>query len=526
MSSGKAIWNRPSLFSDAPIDVVKRRVLWDVETTFHVYLALKYQINDICPDLYETERQLMFVCADMELYGVKIDITHARKLRAQAVKDLARIKKDLDKLVCPLTITKKKKGIPVSLVVDEFNPGSNIHCPAAFEKLNIPLKYRTKPKKKKKGGVGKTGGGNWSFDEYAMIRYVSKTLASVIRFSGEEGWLASRFYKEVYRVLRKHKLQKKELLPPLILKYRQVQKMISTYYDHLINDCTNVHIDSSGREVGILHCRFNQAEAMTGRFSSSKPNLQNIPRLLGPRECFIPRKGRRNWHLDYEQVEMKFFVHFSKDEKMAKAIAGDIHRSVASEVYNIPEDDITKEQRKRAKGVNFGIIYGQGPKGTAETLTKKGLPTTEAEATRFSNIYHRKFQSVKRTTRELANELKQNGFVTNPFGRRYHVSSRFAYKLLNYMCQGTSADQIKKAMVEIWLWLRSENLKSRIIITVHDELILECPRTEEAYVVMNCLRIMQDLTSFFVPITVSADIVDKRWSQKIDPKTEGFNFAA
>lgn len=502
-------------FSDAPNKIVKRRILWDVETTMLLYKRLKPEVMDICSGLYETERQLMFVCLDMENTGVFIDISKAKELMKQAEKDLKIIGKELNDLICPLTIVKKVKKIPTEVVVNKFNPGSTVcDLPAAFIKMGISLKYRTKPKKGKKGSLKKVGGGNWCFDEYAMIRYVSKPLSQVIRKSGENGWIASKFYSEIHRVLKKYKLHKKELLPPLVLKYRQIQKMISTYYSHLVNDCIDCYTGPDGREYGTLHCNFNQSEAMTGRFSSSKINLQNLPRLLGPRQCFIPRKGRKNFHADYDQVEMKFFVHFAKDKKMAKAIKDDIHLFVAAEVYGIPKEKIIAEQRKRAKSVNFGIIYGQGPAGTAETLTRKGLPTTENESRQFTVRYHKRFPLVKQTTRELKEELLYFGYVTNPFGRRYHIPSRFGYKSLNYMCQGTSADLMKLGMVKIWNWLQENGLKSKIIMTVHDEIVIEVPQVEEKILIPKIIELMEDHNSFFVPMTVSVDVVSKRWSKK------------
>jgi len=501
-------------FRDAPLSLVKDRVRWDTEATLEIFGVLYPRARRICNELYETERHLLFVCLDMESTGVLIDITRARELKAEAQITLDRIKADLDKLICPLTFEKKKKGEMIKVTVDEFNPGSSaLQLPAAFEKLGIPLKYKTKPKKNHKTG-GKTGGGNWAFDEYAMIRYVSEPLVDVIRDSGEEGWPGDKFYRAVRKTVRKHKLNKRELLPPLILKYRQLSKMISTYYDHFINDCLDVHFTPAGIEIGTIHCKFNQSTAMTGRFSSSEVNLQNQPRKLGPRECFITRNGRNHYHFDYDQIEMKMFVHFAEDTKMAEAIKDDIHAHVAAEVYNIPLEEVTSERRKRAKGVNFGIIYGSGPATMAETLTKKGLPTTVAQSTRLVLGYHKKFPSVQRTVRELKQDLKQKGYVTNPFGRRYRIKLKFAYKALNYMCQGTSADQMKKAMVDIWYWLRENNLKSKMILTVHDEIVLEVPPVEERLVLPKVKAIMEDLETYFVPMTVSVEKVAMNWSKK------------
>jgi len=508
-------------FKDAPKKMVKRRCVWDVESTLKLYAFLKPRINKTCASLYETERQLIFVTIDMENTGVMVDITRAKKLRRKALVDLRKIHDDLNRMICPLTVQKKKKGEYVEVTIDDFNPNSSsIQLPAAFNKVGIELKYKTKPKKGRKGG-SKTGGGNWSFDEYAMVRYVSKPLASIIRDSGEEGWETDRWYKALKTAIKKHSLKKRELLPPLILKYRELSKMVSTYYDHIIDDAVKVHKTPSGREIGVLHCNFNQSEAMTGRFSCSKPNLQNIPRILGPRECFIPRVGRKNWHLDYAQVEMRMFCHFSKDKKMAAAIDKDIHLAVACEIYDKAEKKISKEQRKRAKGVNFGIIYGSGAATMSETLTKKGLPTSKMEAATLVASYHRKFPSVRQITNEFKVQLHRDGYVPNPFGRRYHVPTKVGYKLLNYMCQGTSADIMKKAMVEAWLWLRENGFKTKIIMTVHDEIVYEVPPAEAKKVIPKLLEIMEDLKGFFVPITVEAEVAPKRWSAKKKPEEVG-----
>lgn len=518
----KADYSRAPNFTDAPIEVVKKRALWDVETTLQLFFFLYSRIQNNCGALYKTERELMLVCIDMENTGVKVDITRARKLKSDAEKNTERLKKDLQSLVGEIDVERKKKGQPVIEHITEFNAGSNQHLVAAFKKLGIELLYKTEPKKGKRGKKP-SGGGNWAFDEYAMVRYVSKPLALVIREASEEGWPIDKYYSEVWRVMREYKLDRKELLPPLVLKIRETTKMVSTYYDHIIENAVDVEVEPSGREVGILHCSFNQSEAMTGRFSCSDPNLQNMPRILGPRECFIPRWGRRNWHWDYEQVEMKFFAHFAKDPDMAAAIDDDIHLFVASEIYELPKDRVSKEQRKRAKGINFGIIYGAGPPKIAITLTKKGLHTTSQEATVLCVAYHRRFPSIRKTTRELQTEIARVGYVENPLGRRYHIDSRESYKTLNYLCQGTSADTIKKAMVAIWKMLRAGGFKAKMLITVHDELVIEIPPSEEATLAPRIKAIMEDRKTYFVPITVDAEIASKRWSQKEKIEKYGFS---
>lgn len=501
-------------FSDAPLKTVARRAIWDVTSTLLLHRFMYPRVMKTCRQLYETERDLMFVVIDMENTGVEVDISRARALRRDARKHEKQILRDLKALVGDITVTCKKKGLLVQkhVAAEDFLPGSNQHLVGAFEKLGIPLKYKTKPKKKKDGTY--SGGGNWAFDEYAMIRYVSKPLAGIIRESGEDGWKTERFYDEVYDVLAKEGLSKRELLPPLVLKYREVTKLTSTYYNHLIESPVDRYIRADGREVGVLHCNFNQSEARTGRFSCSKPNLQNMPRLLGPRECFIPRRGRRNWFFDYEQVEMKIFCHFAKDDDMARAIEGDIHQFVAAEIYHVPFNDVTKEQRKRAKQINFGIIYGAKPPKIAETLTEKGLPTTPSEAALLCARYHKRFPSIRRLTVDFEKQLIKDGYVTNPFGRRYHISKKKGYTVLNYMCQGTSADLIKQRMVRVWKYLRLAGAKSKMLMQVHDELCIEMPQCEEQRFVPKVKAIMEEPNDYYVPITVDAEYAKHRWSKK------------
>lgn len=515
--------NRPKLvrerghkvgFDDAPCEMVRERALWDVESTLYLFHLLHPRVVDVCADLYETERRLMFVVVDMQLRGVEVDITHAKRLRSRARIAMGRCMTRL-RSILPDTfdVERTRKGERVIETLDraDFKPTSPQHMTSVFNALGIELRYRTKPKKKR--GGGHSGGGNWAFDETAMMKYVSRPLAAILRDSGEEGWTFARFYSAVEHTIIDHGLDEREWLPPLVLKYREVSKMVSTYYDAIINDAVDVRTEPSGREVGVLHCSFNQSEAMTGRFSSSGPNLQNMPRLLGPRECFITRRGRRHIHLDYSQVEMRLFVHFAEDKDMAAAIDDDIHEATARKVYGTPE--VTKEQRKRAKGVNFGIIYGSGAPTMAETLTSKGLPTTAAEAKMLVADYHTAFPSVRRITNKLSGELARHGFIANPFGRRYHIPPKVGYKALNYMCQGTSADIIKRAMVSVWDYIRDNDLTMRIIMTIHDEIVLEVPPSELHHI-GSIMDIMDDTESFFVPITTDAEIVRSRWSSKAD----------
>lgn len=524
-----AEYGRNPNFSDAPLEIIRDRVKWDTKATLLLFTKFWPRVREVCPRLYETERTLMFCCVELENRGVLVDVTKAKMLRKQAQNGLSRIYEELIEIVGPITITKKKKrrrqGVQYTEeyeeTIERWNPGSVMQLEAVWRKMGIELKYKTKPKKNKRGE--KSGGGNWSFDEYAMIRYVSSEMAGIIRESGEEGWDVDKCLEALHGMLP----NREDLIPPLILKYREMSKMISTYYDHIINDSIDAGLLPDGREIGILHCKFNQDGADTGRFSSSEINLQNIPRIMGPRECFIPRPGFNNWHFDYKQVEMKFFVHFAKDEGMAAEIDKDIHVYTGSKIYKVSKKELKKEQRKRAKAVNFGIIYGSGKDTLGETLTKRGLPTTSLESARLLGGYHKEFPLVRKTTADLKRELSRHGYITNPFGRRYHIPTKFGYRALNYMCQGTSADLMKKAMAEVWLWLKQNpELQTQVIMTVHDEIVLEIWKGEEARIIPKVHEIMEDYESFFVPITIDSEVVTEQWSKKYEPAELGFEFAA
>lgn len=498
-------------FRDVPQDILRKRVLWDAKSTLFLFAKFYPVVRSRCPDLYATEQALQFVCIDMERRGVAVDLTHARKLEAECRDWMARILHLLTDLCCPV-VAQYKDGAR-TIEADDFNPGSDRHLIGAFEAVGIPLRYRTKT-------------GRWSFNDYAMLRYVSEPVMAVMRESSEQGWKPERFVQALQDAVREHDLPDRELLPPLILRYRTLGKLASTYYRHMLDNAVDRWKDKRGREYGILHCSFNPTEAKTGRFSSSQPNLQNIPRTLGPRECFVPRPGRHWWAIDYEQIEMKMFAHFAKDQHMADAIAEDIHRAVAARIYKVPLDQVTSEQRKRAKAINFGIIYGAGPGKIAETLTQRGLPTSELETARLCANYHHEFPSVRKLTRELETQLVRHGFVRNPFGRMYHIPPAFAYKALNYECQGTSADLMKARMVAVAQWLKKSGYRTRLVLTVHDELVFEGPPKEAEQVVPTIMGLMEDKTSYIVPITVDVEVVRNRWSRKEKPGALGLRLCA
>ncbi len=265
-----------------------------------------------------------------------------------------------------------------------------------------------------------------------------------------------------------------------VLEYRQLSKLKSTYADGLANYI---------REDGRIHTSFNQTITVTGRLSSTEPNLQNIPmrielgRLI--RKTFLPKPGCVFMDADYSQIELRVLAHMSGDEKLIEAYqqAQDIHRITASQVFHIPFDEVTDLQRRNAKAVNFGIVYGISSFGLSQDLS-----ISKKEAAEYIERYFETYPKIKGFLDGLVEGAKEKGYVTTMFGRRRPVpelmSSNFMQRsfgervAMNAPIQGTAADIIKIAMIRVHDRLLEEHLKSRLIITVHDELLLEVEEDE------------------------------------------------
>ena len=265
-----------------------------------------------------------------------------------------------------------------------------------------------------------------------------------------------------------------------ILEYRQLTKLKSTYADGLVTYI---------REDGRIHTSFNQTITATGRLSSTEPNLQNIPmrielgRLI--RKAFVPKNGYVFLDSDYSQIELRVLAHMSGDEKLIEAYqqAQDIHRITASQVFHIPFDEVTDLQRRNAKAVNFGIVYGISSFGLSQDLS-----ISKKEAAEYIERYFETYPKIKTFLDGLVEQAKQTGYVTTMFGRRRPVpelsSSNFMQRsfgeriAMNSPIQGTAADIIKIAMIRVHDRLLEEGLQSRLILTVHDELLVETAKDE------------------------------------------------
>jgi len=269
-----------------------------------------------------------------------------------------------------------------------------------------------------------------------------------------------------------------------VLEYRMLAKLKSTYCDGLLKV-----IGADGR----IHSTFKQTETRTGRLSSTEPNLQNIPVRsdLGRelRSFFKAGDGRVLVDADYSQIELRLLAHFSEDEAMIKAFNEglDIHAITASQVFNMPVEMVSPLMRTRAKAVNFGIVYGIGAFSLA-----KDIGVTRKEADDYIKGYLAHYKGVARYMSDIVAQAKEKGFVQTLFNRRRYLpelsSSNAALRAfgervaLNMPIQGTAADIIKIAMVRVQERLASENLKSKLIMQVHDELIVEAKEEEAEYI--------------------------------------------
>ena len=265
-----------------------------------------------------------------------------------------------------------------------------------------------------------------------------------------------------------------------ILEYRQLTKLKSTYADGLAG-----YIQEDGR----IHGKFNQTVTATGRISSTEPNLQNIPvrvelgRMI--RKVFVPEEGYVFVDADYSQIELRVLAHCSGDEQLIKAYReeADIHRITASQVFHVPFDEVTDSQRRNAKAVNFGIVYGISSFGLSQDLS-----ITRKEAAKYIEDYFHTYPGIKAFLDDAVAHAKENGYVKTLFGRRRPVpelaSSNFMQRsfgervAMNAPIQGTAADIMKIAMIGVNKRLKEQKMKSRLVLQVHDELLIETHHTE------------------------------------------------
>ena len=391
----------------------------------------------------EIEMPLTAILAEMELTGIKLDTEALQKLSREIDEELKKLEEQI-----------------YAEAGERFNIASPKQLGVIlFEKLKID----TKPKKTKTG--------QYSTSEEVLNKYKFK-----------------------------HKIVRD------ILEWRQLQKLKTTYVDALPKQ---IH-----PKTGKIHTHFNQAVTATGRLSSTDPNLQNIPIRTEKgrqiRAAFIP--SRPDWKIisaDYSQIELRLVAHLSGDENMLEAFrrGEDIHRSTAAKVFGVPIEEVTREQRAQAKAVNFGIIYGVSAHGLSQ---QTGLSRTEAK--KLIEAYFETYPRLKEFIRELIEKAREKGYVETIMGRRRYlpdIHSRNAVVrgaaeriAINAPIQGSAADIIKKAMVDIDRRLKAENLQAPMLLQVHDELVFEAPEKLLDTVMPVIKNEMENTVQLSIPLVV------------------------
>jgi DNA polymerase I len=430
-------------YDQVPIDCARDYSCEDGDMTLRLRALFEPQLEThaLTRLLNEIEMPLVEVLAEMEWAGVSIDREWFKSLKTRFQAERERVEK----------LIYEAAGM-------EFNINSNPQLrEILFEKLGLPIIKRTA-----------TG---------------PSTDASVLQELAEEG----------------------HALPSLLMEYRELSKLESTYIDALP---TMVSPHTSR-----IHTSFNQTVASTGRLSSSDPNLQNIPirRELGRdiRRGFVPRKGWTLLSADYSQIELRLLAHLSHDPAFVSAFqsGGDIHRQTAALIFDVPLEQVTSEMRGRAKTINFATIYGQG----AHALSRQ-LGVAHAEAKEFITRYFERFEGIRKYLDSMVELARAQGYVQTIFGRRRYIPElrdrNFNIRAFgertatNSPIQGSAADLIKIAMIRIHRALADQKLASTMILQVHDELVFESPPEElealEALVRNN----MEHAAELSVPLVV------------------------
>jgi DNA polymerase-1 len=438
---------------DIPVKDVYKYACEDADIAFRLKSILEKEIVKLKLEelLIKIEQPLLFVLADMEGNGVNIDVDF---LTIMSKELFQKINKTETKIY-------KKTG-------ETFNISSPKQLGnVLFEKLKI----EDNPKKTKSG-----------------------------QYSTSEDVL--------------QKLSKKNEVVDLVLQYREYKKLKSTYVDALPEMVSN--------KDNLIHTDYAQAVTVTGRLSSNKPNLQNIPikTKLGrkTRSAFIPRNNNNViLAADYSQVELRIMADFSQDKEMIKAFkeGQDIHQLTASKVFNVSLSSVDDTMRRKAKEVNFGIIYGISPFGLSQNLQ-----ISRAEAKEIIDAYFNKFSDVKNYINNAIIKARKKKYVETLLGRRRYLrdidSRNFTLRsfsernAINSPIQGSAADIIKLAMIEISKWIKQNEFNSKMIMQVHDELVFDVCENELEYFQSNIKKIMENVVKMRVPLTVDLG-VGKTW---------------
>ena len=422
------------------------------QVIFQLYPLLRSRMKELEVErpYDELDIPLIRVLALIELEGVRLDASFYKKLEGEFSKQIEEIESEIFKVAGEKINLRSPKQVGELL----------------FEKLHLPVIRKTK-----------TG---YSTDAEVLNELFALHLSPV---------------------------------PELLLRYREIEKLLSTYVKALP---MMIH-----PKTGKIHTHFQPSNAATGRLSSDNPNLQNIPvrsengRKL--RKGFLPSEGRVLLSADYSQVELRLLAHFSQDKNMLNAFKHDldIHKQTASEVFEVPLDHVTKEMRSGAKAINFGLMYGQTSFGLSQALR---IPQSEAK--KYITSYFKKFHSVKSYLDGLKEFAEQSGYAVTMFGRKRvlhdikstnrQVKAMAERMAINSPIQGTAADIIKLAMINIQKLIEDKKLASRMILQVHDELIFDVVPEELELMKSLVVEQMEGAVNLSVPLKVDVGI-GKNW---------------
>ena len=441
-------------FDQVPIEEATNYAAEDADITLRLYEELNPKLESVASLKKlndEIEIPLIEVLSEMEQNGA---ILNSKILGSQS--------KDLENRI------KKLEKKAYEIAGEEFNLGSTKQLREIFfEKLN----YRI---------IKKTPGGQPSTDEKVLVELA-----------------------EEYE------------LPGVLLEHRTLSKLKSTYTDKLPGQISET--------TGKVHTSFHQAVTTTGRLSSSDPNLQNIPIRTEDgrriRQAFEPSKGHRFISADYSQIELRIMAHISKDVGLLQAFqeGEDVHSKTASEVFDVAIEEVTEDLRRNAKAINFGLIYGISAFGLG-----KQLGISRNLAAEYMAMYFEKYPGVKKYMESTKDFASQNGYVETLFGRRLYLRDINASNAIrrqaseraaiNAPVQGTAADIMKIAMIKTHQAIKAENVKAKLILQVHDELILDTPKKEIDSVINLLTDSMMGAASLDVPLEIDVGVGDN-WDQ-------------
>jgi len=287
-----------------------------------------------------------------------------------------------------------------------------------------------------------------------------------------------------------------------ILEFRKIEKLHVTYVQGLLSQMDGGNV---------VHCGINQTEATTGRMSITKPALQTLPKKdKRIRSAFIPGDGYELWFMDLDQIEYRLFAHYAQAQGLIEAIKNgwDVHAATASILFNVPYEEVTEDQRAKAKTMNFALIYGQGLDALA-----RSLKTTKSAAQRFRERYFAQIPEAEPFIQEVYKVTRARGYVRNFYGRRRHLNYDECYKAPNALIQGCAADYIKTKIVAIYKFLNAFEYETKMLIPVHDEVGFRVP-TKELYLLPKLRWMLSDFETFRCPITAGVDKGCPSWGQK------------